>query len=116
MGGKSESLQLKVAEAGQQDVGRGIVRLSKKQIRALGLGRDDVVEVRGKRNTAAVAVPCAPEDEGLDIVRMDGLLRHNAKVGDTTPVLIEVNAWSAGVYRPLGKVGLALGLQDRDGR
>lgn len=70
MGGKAESLQLKVAESGQQDVGRGIVRLGKKQIKALGLLRDDVVEIRGKRNTASVAVPLAQEDEGLDIVRM----------------------------------------------
>lgn len=93
MSGRTETLQLKVAEAGQQDVGRGTVRLGKKQIKALGLGRDDVVEIRGKRNTASVAVPCAPEDEGLDIVRMDGLLRHNAKVGIGDTVEIGRAEW-----------------------
>jgi hypothetical protein len=43
--------------------------------------------------------------------------RHNAKVADDPRgVLIEVNSWAAGSYRPLGKAGLALGLQDRDER
>jgi transitional endoplasmic reticulum ATPase len=77
----TEALRLKVAGAQQQDVGKGIVRLSPAQIRALGLDRGDVVEIRGKRSTAALAFPAYAEDEGLDIVRMDGLIRSNARVG-----------------------------------
>jgi cell division protein 48 (CDC48)-like/ATPase family protein associated with various cellular activities (AAA) len=65
----------------QQDVGKGIVRLSPAQLRALGLERGDVVEIRGKRSTAALAFPAYAEDEGLDIVRMDGLVRSNAREG-----------------------------------
>jgi transitional endoplasmic reticulum ATPase len=76
-----EALRLKVAGAQQQDVGKGIVRVSPAQIRSLGLDRGDVVEIKGKRSTAALAFPAYVEDEGLDIVRMDGLIRSNARVG-----------------------------------
>jgi len=88
-----KSLQLKVAEAGQQDVGKGFVRLDRSHIHALGLGRDDIVEIRGKRATAAVVVPAAAEDEGLDLVRMDGLVRHNANVGIGDTVEVAKAEW-----------------------
>jgi len=77
----SDSIRLKVAGAQQQDVGKGIVRLGLKQARALKLEMGDIVEIRGKGVTAAIAVPAYAEDEGIDIVRMDGLIRGNAKVG-----------------------------------
>jgi transitional endoplasmic reticulum ATPase len=76
-----EALRLKVAGAQQQDVGKGIVRVSSAQIRSLGLDRGDVVEIKGKRSTSALAFPAYAEDEGLDIIRMDGLIRSNARVG-----------------------------------
>jgi transitional endoplasmic reticulum ATPase len=75
-----ETLRLKVAGAPQQDVGKGIIRMSPAQIRALGLDRGGVVDIKGKRSTAALAFPAYAEDEGLDLVRMDGLIRSNARV------------------------------------
>lgn len=75
------SLRVKVAGLQQQDVGKGVVRLGQAQLRALQLERGDVVEIDGKRITAATAFPAYAEDEGLDIIRMDGLVRSNAKVG-----------------------------------
>ncbi len=61
-----DPLRLKVAGAPQQDVGKGIVRIGKAHIRSLGLERGDVVEIKGKRVTAAIAV-LAPAKEGLRI-------------------------------------------------
>ncbi len=78
---QKETLELKVAQLSQRDVGKGIVRMSRRHLRELGLERDDVVELKGKRTTAAVAVPAAQEDEGIDVVRMDGLTRVNAGIG-----------------------------------
>lgn len=75
------SLRVKVAGLQQQDVGKGVVRLGQAQLRTLQLERGDVVEIDGKRITAAIAFPAYAEDEGLDIIRMDGLVRSNAKVG-----------------------------------
>jgi transitional endoplasmic reticulum ATPase len=48
---------------------------------ALGLKEGDVVEIVGKRSTPARAVTPYVEDEGLDILRLDGLQRANAGVG-----------------------------------
>src|SRR5690348_17468920 len=41
----------------------------------LGLGEGDVIELSGKRTTPARAVGPYPEDEGLEIIRLDGLQR-----------------------------------------
>ncbi|MFQ5852137.1 MAG: CDC48 family AAA ATPase [Candidatus Binatia bacterium] len=87
------SLRLKVASAQQQDVGKGIVRIGVNHIRSLGLKRGEVVEIKGKGLTAAITVPAYQEDEGLDIVRMDGLIRGNAKVGIGEHVELKKADW-----------------------
>jgi transitional endoplasmic reticulum ATPase len=79
---EKEPLRLKVAGAQQQDVGKGIVRVGQEQIRALALEQGDVVELRRKTATAAIAVPAYPQDEGTDIIRMDGLIRGNCQSRD----------------------------------
>ncbi|MFQ5683282.1 MAG: CDC48 family AAA ATPase [Candidatus Binatia bacterium] len=88
-----KSLRLKVAGAQQPDVGKGIVRIPIEEIQSLGIEQGDVIEIQGKRPTAAVAVTAYPEDEGIDIVRMDGLIRANAKVGIGDPVEIRKANW-----------------------
>jgi transitional endoplasmic reticulum ATPase len=74
-------LRIRVAEAPQQDVGQGIVRLGSQHLKGLGVEEGAVVQVQGKRLTAAVVLSGYAEDEGIDVVRMDGLIRFNAKVG-----------------------------------
>ena len=74
-------IKLKVASAYQRDVGRGIVRIDRKSMNAIGVQPGDIVEIIGTKNTAAVVWPAYPEDEGLDIIRMDGTIRKNAGVG-----------------------------------
>jgi transitional endoplasmic reticulum ATPase len=71
------SIRLQVAAAKPQDVGKGTARLA---IHRLGLKEWDVVEVVGKRTTAAVVLPPYPEDHVLELVRLDGLQRANADV------------------------------------
>jgi transitional endoplasmic reticulum ATPase len=99
---EKEPVRLKVAGAQQQDVGKGIVRIGQAQIRALGLEQGDVVEIRGKAVTAAIPVPAYPQDEGIDIIRMDGLIRGNAKVGIGEYVELKKADW-----KPASKVTLA---------
>jgi transitional endoplasmic reticulum ATPase len=72
-------VQLKVAGARQEDVGRGIVRIDKKFQRKMDVSQGDVIEIAGNRETAALVVDAYPDDVGLDIIRMDGLIRKNAK-------------------------------------
>jgi transitional endoplasmic reticulum ATPase len=75
------SRRLQVANARPDDSGRGLARLNRAAMNALGLAEGDVVEIVGKRSTPARAVLPYPEDEGLDILRLDGLQRINAGIG-----------------------------------
>ncbi|MFH0897691.1 MAG: CDC48 family AAA ATPase [Candidatus Bathyarchaeota archaeon] len=71
-------LRLRIAEAKQRDTGRGKARVNEEAMRALGITAGDIIEVKGKRTTAAVAWPAYQEDVNQDIIRVDGLIRKNA--------------------------------------
>jgi transitional endoplasmic reticulum ATPase len=81
-------VKLKVAEALQQDVGRGIARIAGQYLEQIGVSPGEPVEIEGQRLTGAVAALAYQADAGLDIVRIDGLIRTNAgvSVGDTVSV------------------------------
>lgn len=76
----TEGVELKVAEALQNDVGRGIVRVDSRARKMLDATTGDIVEIKGKKSTAAVVWQAHPQDEGLNSVRMDGYLRQNTGV------------------------------------
>lgn len=73
--------KLQVANARPEDSGRGLAHLPRALMGVLGLAEGDVIEIIGKRSTPARAVAPYAEDEGLEIVRIDGLQRANAGVG-----------------------------------
>ncbi|MBS3069914.1 CDC48 family AAA ATPase [Candidatus Micrarchaeota archaeon] len=77
----SKEIELKVAEAMQIDYGKRIVRIDSNARRVLSLTTGDVVLIKGRKTTAATVLPAHPQDENLNIVRMDGILRQNASVG-----------------------------------
>ncbi|MFA6214288.1 MAG: CDC48 family AAA ATPase [Candidatus Micrarchaeia archaeon] len=77
----AKSIELKVAEALQNDVGRGLIRIDSKARKDLDVSTGDIVELKGKRSTAALVWQAHPQDEGMNIVRMDGYLRQNTGVG-----------------------------------
>ena len=72
------TVRLQVAAARQEESGRGIARMPRTAFQALGITEGDVVEIEGKRITAALAFSSHDEDEGLSVVRLDGLQRANA--------------------------------------
>jgi len=76
-----KSRKVQVASLPPADSGRGFARLSDGLMEELGLNEGDVIEIVGKRSTAARAIRPYGEDEGIDIVRLDGLQRANAGVG-----------------------------------
>ncbi len=86
---KPKGVRLNVGElTSREDFGRGIVRISAKDMKNVGIIEGDVVEIEGKRKTAAIAVRAYPADVGMDIIRMDGLERRNCKAGISEPVEI----------------------------
>ncbi|MDQ3245363.1 MAG: CDC48 family AAA ATPase [Pseudomonadota bacterium] len=78
---RATTRRVQVANLPPTEGGRGVARLPTKLMRELGLSDGDVVEIIGKRSTAAVAIRPYSADENLDIVRLDGLQRSNARVG-----------------------------------
>lgn len=81
-------VELRVAEALQQDVGKGIIRMDNELLREMDIEPGDIVEIIGKRTTGAIVGHAYPADIGLEIVRMDGLTRSNAgtSIGETVTI------------------------------
>jgi len=73
--------QLKVKEALPKDVGRAIARIDPEDIKGLELEVGQIIEIEGKRKTAAKVMPCYADDRGKKIIQIDGITRENAKVG-----------------------------------
>lgn len=75
-----KGMQVQVANARPEDVGKGVARIGRRVLQALGIREGDPLEIIGQRHTAALAVPPYPEDEAIEIIRLDGLQRANAGV------------------------------------
>jgi len=73
------TIRLQVAAAPQEESGRGFARIPRSALARLGIAEGEVVEITGKRATAAIAIPAFEEDQALDVVRLDGLQRGNAE-------------------------------------
>ncbi|WP_294204128.1 CDC48 family AAA ATPase [uncultured Sphingomonas sp.] len=73
--------KIQVANSRPEDSGRGLAHMPRTLMAALGITEGDVVEIVGKQATPARAVAPYQEDEGLDLLRIDGLQRANAGVG-----------------------------------
>lgn len=78
---ESRTRRLQVANARPEDSGRGLAHIPRSLMGALGITEGDVIEIVGKRSTPARAVLPYSEDEGLELLRIDGLQRANAGVG-----------------------------------
>ncbi len=74
-------IELEVAEAYKNDVGRGIARIDSKTMEKLNVEAGDVILIEGTSKAAAVVWRARPEDEGLKVIRIDGITRSNAGVG-----------------------------------
>ncbi|MCZ8172260.1 MAG: AAA family ATPase, partial [Brevundimonas sp.] len=101
------AVRLQVAAARQEESGQGIARLPKSAMGQLGITEGDVVAIDGKRATAARAVLAYAEDEGLDVIRLDGLQRANAGVGSGDHVQV-----SKAESRPASRVVFAPAQKD----
>ena len=86
--GKKE-LKLKVSEAVQDDVNKGVVRIDTVLLKSMGASPGDIVEIKGERVSVAIADRSYPADIGLSVIRMDGLTRRNVKAGLSEVVLVK---------------------------
>uniref|UniRef100_A0A7C4BB99 AAA family ATPase n=1 Tax=Ignisphaera aggregans TaxID=334771 RepID=A0A7C4BB99_9CREN len=80
---------LRVESAKQRDVGKKIARIPRKTFKELGIEVGDYIEIRSNKGvTVAQAWPAYPEDEGYEIIRIDGFMRETlaVSVGDVVAV------------------------------
>ncbi len=84
----SKEIVLRVSEARPRDTGKRRVRIDVDIMKQLNVEPGDIVEIEGKKKTVAVVWPALPEDQGLDIIRMDGILRKNADINIGDKVIV----------------------------
>jgi transitional endoplasmic reticulum ATPase len=72
---------LRVAEARQRDVGKGVARIDPALMPLLKLDDGDAAIIEGKKRTALLVFKGYPEDENRGVIRIDGNARRNASVG-----------------------------------
>jgi len=78
---KKKEISLKVVESLQDDAYKGIARVDAETMRELDIKRGDVISIKGNRETVAIVDRAYPADVGESIIRIDGILRRNARAG-----------------------------------
>jgi len=78
---KNQKFELIVVEALQDDAYKGIARIDSEIMRELDIKRGDVILIKGNRETVAIADRSYPADIGEGRIRIDGILRKNARAG-----------------------------------
>ena len=82
------STKLRVAESLQDDAYKGIARVDMETMKEIGVKRGDIVSIKGGKETVAVVDRAYPADVGEGIIRIDGILRRNAKTGVGEAVVV----------------------------
>ena len=72
-------IKLRVMEALQDDAYKGIARVDGATMKKIGVRPGDVVIVHGERDTVAIIDRAYPADVGEAIIRIDGIIRRNAR-------------------------------------
>ena len=78
---KPLEVSLKVQEALQEEAYKGIIRIDSQTMREISVKPGDIIEITGGRKTVGIVDRAYPSDIGQQIIRMDGIIRRNAKTG-----------------------------------
>jgi len=77
---KGKTVTLRVKKAHERDAGRFIIRIDSQTMEKLKVQTGDILGIKGRKETAGIVWPAYPQDEGQNIIRMDGRMRRNAGV------------------------------------
>jgi len=85
---KSKLVELEVAEALQEDIDKGVVRIPSRVMYNLGIVSGDIIEIKSKVSTPVKAMRSIRNDLDKEIIRIDGTTRSNisASIGDKIEV------------------------------
>lgn len=84
----SQDIKLKVMEALQEEAYKGVVRIDSETMKEIGVRPGDVLEIEGGRKTVGIVDRAYPTDVGQTVIRMDGIVRRNAKTGIGENVIV----------------------------
>ena len=104
--------QLRVGDARQRDVGRGIARIDQRTMQKLGISAGDVIEIVNKRTTSAIAWPAYSEDQNRDIIRIDGFTRKNSGVAINEYVVVRPAKVKTALALTLAPVDMRLNVDE----
>ncbi len=105
-------VQLRVGDARQRDVGRGIARIDQRTMQKLGISAGDVIEIVNKRTTSAIAWPAYSEDQNRDIIRIDGFTRKNCGVAINEYVVVRPAKVKTALSLTLAPVDMRLNVDE----
>ncbi len=105
-------VQLRVGDARQRDVGRGIARIDQRTMQKLGISAGDVIEIVNKRTTSAIAWPAYSEDQNRDIIRIDGYTRKNSGVAINEYVVVRPAKVKTALSLTLAPVDMRLNVDE----
>ena len=66
-------------EALQEEAYKGVVRIDSQTMKEINVRPGDIIEIEGSRKTVGIVDRAYPTDVGQSVIRMDGILRRNAK-------------------------------------
>lgn len=81
-------------------------------MKQLGISAGDVIEIVGKRNTAAIAWPAYSEDQDREIIRIDGFTRKNAGVSINEYVVVRPTAVKNAANVTLAPISMRLNVDE----
>jgi len=85
----TKDIALKVLEAYTRDVGRGVARIDYATMDAIKTCTGDIIEINGKKRTVAKCLPLYPNDEGKEMIRIDGMGRTNCGIAIADKVFVK---------------------------
>lgn len=110
-------VELRVAEALQKDVGRGIARIDPGDMAKMGVKPGDIVGITGKKESVTKVMPSFPKDRGKNNVQIDGLVRDNVDANLGEKLHLKRIKWKLAVKLELLPIGaqrvVASGLHNR---
>ena len=95
---------LKVAESLQEDVDKGIARISSKDMKGMGVVAGDLLEIKGKKTIVVKVLRSLGGEQSIGKLRLDGTIRSNlgVSIGDELQVKkVEVKPATSITLAPL---------------
>ena len=75
-----DEASFKVIISYTKDNRKGIARINPNSMKALGISKNDIVEIKGRKKTIAKCLPLSSTENVKGIIRINQMLRTNAKV------------------------------------